>query len=62
MSHIKHIKTLQRRGWTHRQIAAAAGIATSTLTRSMRVGAIVKSSTIAALLAVSGKPPVKERS
>ena len=61
MDHINHIKRLQRRGWTQGQIAAAAGIDRSTLIRSMRPGAIVKSSTIAALLAVSGKPPVKEK-
>ena len=61
MDHINHIKRLQRRGWTQGQIAAAAGIDRSTLSRSLRPGAVVKSSTIAALLTVSGKPPVKER-
>jgi len=61
MTHTEHIKRLQRRGWTQAQIAAAAGVDRSTLIRSLRPGAIVKSSTIAALLKVSGKPPVKER-
>ena len=60
MDYITHIKRLQQRGWTQGQIAAAAGINRRTLTRSLRAGAIVKSSTIAALLTVSGKPPVKE--
>ena len=61
MDHINHIKRLQRRGWTQGQIAAAAGVDRSTLSRSLRPGAVVKSSTTAALLAVSGKPPAKER-
>ena len=61
MTHAEHIKRLQRRGWTQSQIATAAGIDRSTLIRSMRPGAIVKSSTIAALLAVTGKPPVKDK-
>ena len=62
MTYTEHIKRLQRRGWTQAQIAAAAGLNRITLWRSMRPGAIIKSSTIAALLAVSGKPPVKEKS
>ena len=61
MTHNEHIKRLQRRGWTQAQIAAAAGVDRSTLIRSMRPGAVIKSDTIAALLAVSGKPPVKEK-
>jgi len=62
MDHIKHIKRLQRRGWTQGQIAAAAGIDRSTLIRSLRPGAELKASTLLAIMRVSGKPPVKERS
>lgn len=59
--HIKHIRALQRRGWTQNQIAEAAGIDRSTLTRALRPGAVVKSSTMAGLLGVGGRPPTGRR-
>lgn len=61
MDHIKHIKLLQRRGWTQAQIAAAAGINRSTLIRSMRDGAEIKVSTLLAIMKVSGRAPAKEK-